>query len=65
MPKIDSIKRKHAELWLENKIPLSKLREVLSSEEVKDLKFGKRWVEDLVDEIKTPNEQKLFKLQSL
>lgn len=40
-----------AELWLKGEISEAKLKKVLSEEEIKDLKFGKHWIEDILNEI--------------
>ncbi|HLD34105.1 MAG TPA: hypothetical protein VJB66_05235 [Candidatus Nanoarchaeia archaeon] len=43
-----SEKQRLAKLWLDGKVNESKLRKVLTSEEMKDLKFGKKWIEETV-----------------
>ncbi len=45
------LKRIAAELWLKGEIPEHKLKKVLSEDELKDLKFGKRWIEETLHEI--------------
>lgn len=48
----ENIKRIAAELWLKGELSESQLKKALSEEEVKDLAFGKKWVEDAFDEIR-------------
>lgn len=45
------LKKLAAELWLKGEISEAKLKKVLSEEEIKDLKFGKHWIEDILNEI--------------
>lgn len=44
-------KKKAAELWLNGKLGEEDLKRILSREEMKDLKFGKSWVEEMVESI--------------
>ncbi|MEK6950104.1 MAG: ribbon-helix-helix protein, CopG family [Nanoarchaeota archaeon] len=46
----ERLKKVAAELWLKGEIPETKLRKVLREEEIKDLKFGKHWIEDVLHE---------------
>ena len=46
----ERLKEIAAELWLKGEISETKLRKVLSEEEIKDLKFGKQWIGDLIHE---------------
>ena len=46
-----NLKRIAAELWLKGELPEHKLKKVLSEDELKDLKFGKRWIEETLHEI--------------
>ncbi|MBI4147907.1 ribbon-helix-helix protein, CopG family [Candidatus Woesearchaeota archaeon] len=45
------LKKLAAELWLKGEISETKLKKVLSEEDLKDLKFGKRWIEEVIHEI--------------
>ncbi len=45
------LKKLAAELWIKGEISEAKLKKVLSEEEIKDLKFGKHWIEEIVHEI--------------
>lgn len=45
------LKRVAAELWLQGKLHEAELRKALSEEEIKDLQFGKQWIEGAVREI--------------
>lgn len=47
----ERLKHLAAELWIKGEISETKLKKVLSDEEVKDLKFGKQWIEDVLHEI--------------
>ncbi len=47
----EKLKRVAAELWLKGEVSETALKKVLNEEEIKDLTFGKRWVEDLINEI--------------
>lgn len=47
----EHLKKLAAELWLKGELSETQLRKALSEEEVKDLKFGKRWVEEVIHEI--------------
>ena len=38
-----------AELWLQREISETKLKKVLTKEEIKDLKFGKRWMKKCLE----------------
>ena len=38
-----------AELWLQGEISETKLKKVLTEEEIKDLKFGKRWMKECLE----------------
>ena len=46
----ERLKKVAAELWLKGEISETKLRKVLSEEEIKDLQFGKQWIEDVIHE---------------
>ena len=48
----EKLKRVAAELWLRGEISETKLKKVLRDEEVKDLKFGKHWIEGVINEIR-------------
>ena len=45
-------KQRLAELWIYGEIHESELRKVLTSEEMKYLKFGKKWIEETVSELR-------------
>ncbi|GEM_PF-4314460 len=47
-----NLKRIAAELWLKGELPEHQLKKVISEEEIKDLKFGKRWIEETLHEIR-------------
>lgn len=47
----EKLKKLAAEFWLKGEISETKLKKVLNEEEIKDLKFGKQWVEDAINEI--------------
>ena len=42
-----------AELWLKGELSESQLKKALHEEEVKDLQFGKKWVEDTLHELRS------------
>ncbi|MFH1072996.1 MAG: ribbon-helix-helix domain-containing protein [Nanoarchaeota archaeon] len=44
------LKKVAAELWLKGELSKDKLKKVLNDEEIKDLTFGKQWIEDSVHE---------------
>jgi metal-responsive CopG/Arc/MetJ family transcriptional regulator len=46
------LKRTASELWLKGELSDSQLKKALSEEEVKDLTFGKQWIEATIDEIR-------------
>src|SRR3989338_5622811 len=48
----EHLKKLAAELWLKGELSETKLRKVLSEEEIKDLRFGKHWVEEVIHEIR-------------
>ncbi|MBI4142111.1 hypothetical protein HY484_04250 [Candidatus Woesearchaeota archaeon] len=48
----EHLKRLAAELWLKGELSETKLKKVLNEEEIKDLKFGKHWVEEVIHEIR-------------
>ena len=48
----ERLKKLAAELWLKGELSETKLRKVLSGEEIKDLQFGKQWIEGIIDEIR-------------
>lgn len=48
----ERLKRVAAELWLKGEISEIALKKVLTDEEIKDLRFGKRWIEEMLDEIR-------------
>ena len=48
----ERLKRLAGELWLKGEISESKIKKVLTEEEVKDLKFGKHWIEEVINEIR-------------
>ncbi|MBI4017234.1 MAG: ribbon-helix-helix protein, CopG family [Candidatus Aenigmarchaeota archaeon] len=47
----ERLKKLAAELWLKGEISESKLKKVLTEEEIKDIKFGKHWIEEAIHEI--------------
>lgn len=47
----EKLKNLASELWLRGEISEVKLKKVLSEEEIKDLKFGKHWIEEVIHEI--------------
>ena len=47
----DEIKRKAVELWLKGEISEPNVRKILSESDMKDLKFGKKWIEEIVNEL--------------
>jgi metal-responsive CopG/Arc/MetJ family transcriptional regulator len=49
----ERLKRIGAELWLKGELTDTELKKALSDEEVKDLAFGKKWVEEAVNEIRS------------
>ena len=48
----ERLKRVASELWLKGEISGTNLKKVLNDEEIKDLKFGKSWIEDMLHEIR-------------
>ena len=48
----DRLKKLACELWLKGELSETQLKKALSDEEVKDLKFGKQWIEEVIDEIR-------------
>ncbi len=46
----EHLKKVAAELWLHGELSEVKLKKVLNAEEIQDLTFGKRWVEDVIHE---------------
>ncbi len=44
-------KKKAAELWVEGKFGEDNLKQIFSREEIKNLKFGKRWIEETIEDI--------------
>lgn len=44
-------KKKAAGLWIKGKLNENDLGQIFSREEIKDLKFGKRWIEEMVESI--------------
>ncbi len=44
------LKKVAAELWLRGEIPDTKLKKILTEQDIKDLKFGKRWIEEVIHE---------------
>ena len=48
----EKLQRVAAELWLKGEISETALKKVLNEEEIKDLKFGKQWIEEAVNEIR-------------
>ncbi|MBI2109968.1 ribbon-helix-helix protein, CopG family [Candidatus Woesearchaeota archaeon] len=44
------LKKVAAELWLRGEIPDTKLKKILTEQDLKDLKFGKRWIEEVIHE---------------
>ncbi len=49
----ERLKKIGAELWLKGKLTETELKKVLSEEEVKDLAFGKKWIEEAVNETRS------------
>ncbi len=47
------VKKLAAELWLKGELPEKDLKKALRDEEIKDLQFGKKWVEAALDEIRS------------
>jgi len=47
----ERLKKLAAELWLKGEISESKLKKILTEEEIKDIKFGKHWIEEAIHEI--------------
>ncbi len=47
----EKLKEIAAELWLKGEISETALKKALSKEEVKDLKFGRQWIEETLNEI--------------
>ena len=48
----ERLKKIAAELWLQGELSESKLRKVLSHEEIQDLSFGKQWIEDVLHDVR-------------
>lgn len=46
----EHLKKVAAELWLQGELSEVKLKKVLNAEEIEDLTFGKRWIEDTIHE---------------
>ena len=46
----ERIKKIAAELWLKGELSETQLKKALNEEEVKDLQFGKRWIEEAIHE---------------
>ncbi|MDP3729100.1 MAG: ribbon-helix-helix domain-containing protein [bacterium] len=49
----ERIKKIAAELWLKGELSETQLKKALNEEEVKDLQFGKRWIEEAVNELRS------------
>ena len=49
----EKLKQLAAELWLKGELSETKLKKVLSEEEISDLKFGRQWVEDVIHEVRS------------
>lgn len=49
----ERIKKLAAELWLKGELSDTQLKRALNEEEVKDLHFGKKWIEDALNEIRS------------
>jgi metal-responsive CopG/Arc/MetJ family transcriptional regulator len=47
----EKMKKLSAELWLKGEISETKLKKILTEEEIEDLKFGKKWFEEVIHEI--------------
>lgn len=48
----EKLRQVAAELWLKGEISETSLKKVLNDEEIKDLKFGKSWIEETLHEIR-------------
>ncbi len=48
----EKLKLVAAMLWLRGEITQTALKNVLNDEEIKDLRFGKEWVADVIPEIR-------------
>ncbi len=48
----EKLKKLAAELWLKGELSETGLKKVLDGEEIKDLRFGKHWVEEAIHEIR-------------
>ncbi len=46
------LKKLAAELWLKGELSEKDLKKALSDQEIKDIQFGKNWVEAALDEIR-------------
>lgn len=49
----ERLKKTAAELWLKGELSETQLKKALSEEEINDLTFGKRWIEDMLHEIRS------------
>ncbi len=47
------LKKVAAELWLKGELPEKDLKKALTEEERKDIVFGKKWVEEALDEMRS------------
>ncbi len=47
----EKLKRLAAELWLKGQLSETDLKKALNEEEIKDLKFGKYWIADVLHEV--------------
>jgi predicted transcriptional regulator len=47
----ERMKEVATELWIKGEIPETNLKKVLDKEEIKDLKFGKQWIKETINEI--------------
>ncbi len=47
----EKLKQVAAELWLKGELSETNLKKVLNNEEIKDLKFGKQWIEETFHEL--------------
>ena len=45
----EHLKQLAAELWLKGEISDTKLKKILNTEDIRDLKFGKRWIEETIN----------------
>ncbi|MBS3123486.1 ribbon-helix-helix protein, CopG family [Candidatus Woesearchaeota archaeon] len=48
----ERMKQLAAELWLKGELSETQLKKALNEEEIKDLHFGKKWVDDIIYEIR-------------